>query len=287
MIIGSSTNPASYFQGRFKTVRKKEVNYVPREGHAEMLISGGLSGLASGAGAYNGLLAIPSMGPSGVISLGIAAGSVMPAVSSGAVFSDQRKVQYSEVQVPMTPEEEWAAMTPLEQAHFKINEALEKWQNLRQPHKDQMQALKQAIMQIEEDVHRLTHTPSSGNAEEKRLEGIRLKAKQNVLQEHQQLLSAAEKVYEALDKQILEREEKLIQGQEKLNMMQLQQGVIQMHEQLEKVKVAKETDTQDEPMMFEMEKQRVQIESVMASIQQALDVESVLKNMTIADAAKG
>ncbi len=256
-----------------------------------MLLCGASSGAGSGAGAYNALLVLPSLGPTGASVLGVAAGIVMPAVSSGGVFFDQRKVTYSDEQVPMTPEEEWAAMTPLEQAHCKINQALEKWQTLRVPYKEQVQTLREAIQQIEREVQQLSRTSSTDtdktNTEASRLETMRLKAKQDVLQEHRQLLVAAEKVYEALDQQILVREEKLIQGQEKLKMMTLQQGVIQMHDQLERVKAAEDADAQADPMMFEMEKQRVQIESVMASIQQALDVESVLTQFNSASSEKG
>lgn len=288
MNIGySSPQPPPLFEGRFKTVRKKEVHYRPIDSEEANLTSLGVfSGGGSGVGSYYGLLANSAISPSGAVVLGSLGGAILPAVSTGFMVAESRKVSYRTETVPYTPEEEWAAMTPLEQAHFKINAALEKWKAIRAPHKEQIQKLKKAIQQVERDVQQLSKAPLKEDSEEKRLESIRLNAKQAVLQEHQQLLSAAEKVYEALDQQILEREEKLIQGQEKLNMMQLQQGVIQMHEQLEKVKVSKETDAQNEPIMFEMEKQRVQIETVMASIQQALDVESVLKNMTIADAAK-
>jgi hypothetical protein len=114
---------------------------------------------------------------------------------------------------------------------------------------------------------------------------MRVKARENGAVTQKALLETAQKVFVVLDAEIQKREQNLFEAQEKLNMKQRQQSVIALHKQLTTIKgeQAQSPASADlkeaEQLALEMEKQQVEIEALMTSIQTEMDVDAVLKSM--------
>jgi hypothetical protein len=212
----------------------------------------------------------------------------LPTIALPSIYLQNRNVTYKEIQVPMTPEEELAAMTPLEKAHFQIQQALDKWITVRQEQQQVVQTLTQELASCEKDLQTLEQetcpTGMDFTVFQSRLK-MRLKSKEGSVQHQKSLLETAQKVYGVLEAEIQKREQTLFDAQEKLNMMQRQKAVIGLHTQLEKIKGESEKNTlvsdrkETEQLALEMEKQQVEIEALMTSIQTEIDVEAVLKTV--------
>jgi septation ring formation regulator EzrA len=81
-----------------------------------------------------------------------------------------RKVTIVEKQVPMTEAEELAVMTPREKAHWEIDQALEKWQSIRQKQSDNLKwledkksSLQGELAQLESSLQKMTQDPHPGS----------------------------------------------------------------------------------------------------------------------------
>jgi hypothetical protein len=271
------TKPNSFlphFSGRMKTVKQKHVAFNKKEADAafENLMTTGTVISATGSPFIPHACFAP----------------LLPFVALPSIYLQNRTVSYKDVQVPMTPEEELAAMTPLERAHFQIQQALENWSKVRQEQNNTMQKLTNDLGSCEQELKALERETCpvglDSNEFQSRLK-MRLKARENSVQQQKALLDTAQKVFVVLDAEIQKREQNLFEAQEKLNMMQRQKSVIALHKQLEKIKGepaqgnatdgVKETDQ----LALEMEKQQVEIEALMASLQTEMDVEAVLKSV--------
>lgn len=293
---GSVAGPSTAFEGRMKTVREKQVKYQYK--HRRDLLD---SNRADPPGIVSGLTTAVPAG----IGLGAALGQTAPVLgllagtglgggllvgSTGTAYYLDRQVTYVNKQVPMTEAEEWAVMTPLEKGHSQIDKALERWASVRNSHRSKISQIETLLSGIHKEVAELTkrldaqrlkvHSITQG--EERDTENritIQLSAKSSSQKEHEKLLETANQVFAALDAEILKREEKLLEGKERLNMMQSQQAVLEMHQQLETVRGEGSSEKGTDPLLLELEKQRVQVESVLTSLQTHLDVESTLKAM--------
>jgi hypothetical protein len=265
---------APHFEGRMKTVRQKHVtiNKKVLDKDFEELANSGLS------------IALLGSAFTPWASLAIA----LPTVAFPSIYLKHREVTYKEKQVPMTPEDELAAMTPLERAHFQIQQALDKWSKVRLEQKNTVQKLTQDLESYEQDLQALEKEscPEGVDPDEfqSRLK-MRVKARENGAVTQKALLETAQKVFVVLDAEIQKREQNLFEAQEKLNMKQRQQSVIALHKQLTTIKgeQAQSPASADlkeaEQLALEMEKQQVEIEALMTSIQTEMDVDAVLKSM--------
>ena len=263
-----------HFAGRMKTVKQKHVTFDKKEADAafENLANTGsvISVLGSPFTPYACLL------------------PALPTIALPSIYLLNRNVTYKEVQVPISPEEELAAMTPLEKAHFQIQQALDNWSKVRQEQNNTIQKLTNDLGSCEQELKALEREtcPTGLDSTEfhSRLK-MRLKARENSVQQQKALLETAQKVFVVLDSEIQKREQNLFEAQEKLNMMQRQKSVIALHKQLEKIKgesaQGNATDGSKEAgqLALEMEKQQVEIEALMASLQTEMDVEAVLKSV--------
>lgn len=262
------------FSGRMKTVKQKHVTFNKQEADAAFENLTNTGSLISAVGSL--FTPYASLACS------------LPTIALPSIYLQNRTVTYKEIQVPMTPEEELAAMTPLEKAHFQIQQALDNWSKLRQEQKNTIQKLTDDLGSGEQELKALEKEtcPKGIDATEfhSRLK-MRFKAKESSVQQQSALLETAQKVFEVLDAEIQKREQTLFEAQEKLNMMQRQKSVIALHKQLEKIKGESEKNDptsnrkETEQLALEMEKQQVEIEALMASIQTEMDVNTVLNSL--------
>lgn len=321
MIQTSLTSPM--FKGRFKTVREKHVDYSGRSnqcfwhqsdrGEPPFVIGAVTTGIGAGAGAFAMLpTPVPITGIIGAVSAGLA----VPGGSAAAAALIDRRVSYSEKQVAMTPEEEWAVMTPLERANTQVDQALGKWQAVREKHLNKIQEIDKTLQEIQSALNSLLkafepinqqyhHIKDKSDTEKQQVLNnenwiafenrvrqlkMRVDAKQRTQSEQQDLKTIALNVYQALDNEIVKREQQLYETKESLNLMAQRQSVLEMNKELNAVKNTTSSTRDTHPTqplelnqpetILALEKQKVEIETLMASVKTAMDVDAVLKSVS-------
>ncbi len=262
--------------GRMKTIKQKQVIFDQKAFHDDLEA-------ASTAGTLLGV------GGSTVPPFFSVVLALFPFAMTPFSYLLRRDVSYKDVQVPMTPEEEIAVMTPLEKAHFQIQQALDNWSRVRQKEAATVQNLKQEVEGYEQDLKALEAEACPDNVDftefQSRLK-MRIKAREGSVQDQKVLLETAQKMFVALEAEIQKREQNLFEALEKLNIMQRQKSVIALHKQLEKIKGDSAQGTtapeiaESHQLMLEMKKQQIEIEAIMASIQTEMDVEHVLNSVS-------
>lgn len=309
MQVGPSQN-ALYFAGRMKTVKEKHVSYSGESNHSFWHNSDGkfhdappfalpAAGTGIGVG-FSVVSSLPQPIPVTGIIGAVAAGLTMPVGSGVTAAILDRKVTYLEKQVPMTPEEEWAVMSPLEQAHYKVDEALKKWESSRQRHQQNLDIIetywkkldgeRQELEQTLERTHRdarANNTDANKNHEVNRVT-IQLETKTKVCEEQKKLFELAKQMFETLNQEILVHERKLYETKESLEMMSHRNLLLKMHQDIQGVKgqsqdnpvLGNVKDEQNKDLEMALEKQKIEIESLMASVKTAMDVDAVLKSMS-------
>lgn len=324
-MMSGITSP--HFEGRMKTVREKVVTPTHESRNAlwgnnrneqSILVPSVVTAVPVSI-AGGGLLVplLPSVAPEVVVTgSGVA---YLGGVTGWAYAEDfaKRKITYVEKQVPMTQEEEWAVMTPLERANVQVDQALSKWQGLRTQHEQNIKEVQQCLQTLQTELTALDNEyqpllatlkslKDKPPAEQLKmlkgesLEGyenkvnqlkIRLDAKHHAQVEQLQLLEMARKVYQNLNGEILLREQKLYETRESLKVMSQRSLVLSMHKDWKGLagkegaagnlalsgEITAHDTAQEAAIMLALEKQKVEIEALMASVQTAMDVESVLK----------
>jgi hypothetical protein len=314
------------FNGRFKTVKEKDVSYTGESQKFFYRNSGpryepappfSFPAVMTGIGAGAGIIALlPTPAPVSGIVGAVSAGLAVPGGSGATATLMDRRVSYYEKQVPMTPEEEWAVMTPLERANTQVDQALTKWQVVREKHLNKIQDIDKTLTDIQaalqsllkefEPIDQQYQQLKDKSDTEKRLvlKGenwiafenrvrqlkMRLDAKQRTNAEQQELKTMALNVYQALDGEIVKREQQLYETKESLNLMAQRQSVLEMNKELNAVKSTASSNTDAHPAqslelsnpdtILALEKQKVEIETLMASIKTAMDVDAVLKSVS-------
>jgi hypothetical protein len=298
------------FAGRFKSVSEKKVDYSgksidffmkdcsqdPSDPGPPFALSAVTTGAGVGASIFSSL-PIPTV--TGVVGA-VLAGLAMPVGSGLTAAIMDRKVTYSEKQIPMTPEEEWAVMSPLEQAHFKVDEALKKWESSRQVHQNNLGTIETYWKKLEQDRHaleqelervqrnaRVKHADAPLNHEINRLT-LQLETKTKVCEEQKKLHALAKQMFETLNQEILVHERKLYETKESLEMMSHRNLLLKMHQDIQGVKgqtqespvLGNLKDDQNKDLAMALEKQKIEIEALMASVKTAMDVDAVLKSMS-------
>lgn len=281
-----------FFAGRFKTVKQKQVDYTGESKGVVMNHSlpddrGSPPAIvpALASGGVLGVSLISTFFPAGPhpLSFPVALAPVvgLPAASWGAANLMDRKVNYVEKQVPMTEAEELAVMTPLERAHWEIDKALKKWQGVREKYQSNLAQLKAKAETVKNDIDALQSSQSG----EDHYRALKLAAKQNSHKELTDLALVSKKMLQDLDGQIREKEEALIAAKEKLDMMKVREDVLSLHQQLQNGEQATQSETglkKDaalQPILEDLEKQKIKLEAIMASVQTAMDVDAVLNSM--------
>jgi hypothetical protein len=309
MQVGPSQK-ALYFTGRMKTVKEKHVSYSGESNHSFWNNSGEggkdpvpflLPALMTGAGAGCSVASsLPTPFPVTGIVGAVLAGLAIPVGSGLTAAIMDRKVTYSEKQIPMTPEEEWAVMSPLEQAHFKVDEALKKWESSRQVHQNNLGTIETYWKKLEQDRHaleqelervqrnaRVKHADAPLNHEINRLT-LQLETKTKVCEEQKKLHALAKQMFETLNQEILVHERKLYETKESLEMMSHRNLLLKMHQDIQGVKgqtqespvLGNLKDDQNKDLAMALEKQKIEIEALMASVKTAMDVDAALKSMS-------
>ncbi len=310
------------FAGRMKTVSEKKVSYYGESNQCFWQTSDArekappfvVPALTAGGAACTGMAgSIPAVGLLGAILAGLA----LPAGSGLTAAIVDRKVTFTEKQMPMTPEEEWAVMSPLERANFQVDAALNQWQDVREKHikrideisatlktiQDAIETMMKEFEPIDQQYQTLKDKPDeekqrvlqqeSWNLFENRHRQLkmRLGSKQGIKTEQDELKAMALRVYQALDTEIIKREQQLYDTRESLNLMAQRQSVLDMNKDLHAVQntsssesdVAKASQafgSTNPDAVFALEKQKVEIETLMASIKTAMDVDAVLKSVS-------
>lgn len=309
MQVGPSQN-ALHFAGRMKTVKEKHVSYSGESNHFFWHNSDGkfndappfaLPAVGTGIGVgFSVASSLPEPIPVTGIIGAVAAGLAMPAGSGLTAAILDRKVTYLEKQLPMTPEEEWAVMSPLEQAHYKVDEALKKWESSRQRHQQNLDTIETYWKKLDGERQELEHTlerahrdaranntDANKNHEVNRVT-IQLETKTKVCEEQKKLFELAKQMFETLNQEILVHERKLYETKESLEMMSHRNLLLKMHQDIQGVKgqsqdnpvLGNVKDEQNKDLEMALEKQKIEIESLMASVKTAMDVDAVLKSMS-------
>jgi hypothetical protein len=280
-----------FFVGRFKTVKQKQVNYT---GESKGIVMNNSFPEDRGTppailptfalGATAGLSLIPAVFPVGPHPLSAFVFSApalgLPAASWGAAHLMDRKVNYIEKQVPMTEAEELAMMTPIEKAHWEIDQALKKWQTIRQKQGANLKMLDDQKVLLEKDITRLEASLQNSNSFEREQFTLQLAAKQESLNEMKGLAELSIKMKETMEAKIKLKEASLYAAKEKLAMMTVRQEVLNMHQQLQGMNQEDGQADAMHPVLLDVEKQKVQLEGIMASIKTAMDVDAVLKSVS-------
>lgn len=301
-------NPAGgalHFEGRFKTVKQKRVEYTEKISPKDTEAMIGIGTVS----AVTGLLPMMAIGHPAALVIPISSGFLPASLCLGEHIAKHRKVHWEDVQVEMTPEEIEATMTPLEKAQEQVTRGLQKWADLRQAHLKKFQHIQHSPQELLRELEGLRQDVAQKQAvweryqaagiDEDRLEGqppyqfklaldqagLQLVAKEEAFARHQKVVDAALMVYQELDKEIQQREALLYKTQEDLKLLGYQDAIVSMNDQLNAVRkqtpaegVAQGKDGQ--ALQLDLEVQRVKIEALMKSIETAVDVENVLKKVS-------
>jgi hypothetical protein len=285
-------NQSMLFSGRMKTVKEKSVTSSGESNGCFMNHSdpkdpscppGIFPALLTGAGAGISLVNGVLTPEAGLVSLPVflLPSLGIPATSWGVAQIMDRKVTYLEKKVPMTEAEELAVMTPIEKAHWEIDQALKKWQGVREKYQANLTQLEARLQVVQNELNVLQTAPSDGD----HYTGLKRAAKENTLKELTDLTLVSKKMLQDLDGQIKEKEESLFAAKEKLDMMRIREDVLSLHQQLQTGEQTSQEaqglkkDAALQPILEDLEKQKIKLEAIMASVQTAMDVNAVLNTM--------
>jgi hypothetical protein len=290
-------NRSLAFSGRMKTVSKKKVNYSGESNGILMHHSfkndhatppAMLPAVTVGSATGCSLMSTFFPGGPSPLSIPVILGPLLgiPGASWGVAQLMDRKVTIVEKQVPMTEAEELAVMTPREKAHWEIDQALEKWQSIRQKQSDNLKRLEDKksslqgeLAQLESSLQKMTQDP---HPDRQQLE-LKLTAKKASLAEMEALRETSAKMMLTLEGRMKLKEASLYEAKEKLDMMHLRQDVLNLHQQLQGMDPGSDPALSQQPVLLDVEKQKVELEGIMASIQTALSVEESLRSTDLSN----